>query len=117
MQQKTFSRGFAKGGATSAPAATSSKAAAPAAATTGKKEYQHKPDHVGYLKESEKGNQILVVEQDITLSKGDKIILKSTTDEVDSLVRNGFINEEQAEERKAKIPEWKLAVAKVLPKR
>ncbi len=115
MQQKTFSRGFAKAGGTTSAATTSSKAAAPAA--TGKKEYQHKADHVGYLKESEKGNQILVVEQDITLSKGDKIILKAATDEVDSLVRNGFISEEQAEERKAKIPEWKLAVAKVLPKR
>lgn len=117
MQQKTFSRGFAKGGATSAPAATSSKAAAPAAATTGKKEYQHKPDHVGYLKQSKAGNQVLVVEQDITLEKGSMIILRAPSDEAESLARNGIITEEQAQERISRIPDWKLAVAKVLPKR
>ncbi len=116
MQQKTFSRGFAKGGATSAPAATSSKATA-APAATAKKEYQHKPDHVGYLKQSKAGNQVLVVEQDITLEKGSMIILRAPSDEAESLARNGIITEEQAQERISKIPDWKLAVAKVLPKR
>ena len=113
MQQKTFSRGFAKAGGTTS-AATSSKAAAP---TAGKKEYQHKADHVGYLKQSKAGNQVLVVEQDITLEKGSMIILRAPSDEAESLARNGIITEEQAQERIAKIPEWKLAVAKVLPKR
>lgn len=116
MQQKTFSRGFTKaGGTTAAPVAASTKAAAPAA--TGKKEYQHKADHVGYLKESEAGNQILVVEQDITLSKGDKIILKSPLADIDQLVAREFITEDEGLERKSRVPEWKLAVAKVLPKR
>lgn len=104
---KTLSKGFSKGGA------NTSKAAPQAAA---KKEWTHKPDHVGYLKESEAGNQILVVEQDITLEKGSKIILKAPQEEVESLLRNGVLNEDQAEERLSKIPEWKLAVAKVLPK-
>lgn len=116
MEQKTFSRGFAKGG-TSAPAATSSSKVAAAPAATGKKEYTHKPDHVGYLKESEAGNQILVVEQDMQLSKGDKIILKSPLAEIDSLVAREFITEDEGLERKSRVPEWKLAVAKVLPKR
>lgn len=82
-----------------------------------KKEYKLPENHVGYLKESEKGFQILVVEQNIQLSKGDKIILKAPQDEVDSLQAAGYLTEEQAEDRKSKIPEWKLAVAKVLPKR
>jgi hypothetical protein len=113
MQQKTFSKGFAKTGG-STTTATSSKAAPVA---TAKKEYQHKPDHVGYLKQSKAGNQVLVVEQDITLEKGSMIILRAPSDEAESLARNGIISEEQAQERIAKIPEWKLAVAKVLPKR
>lgn len=113
MQQKTFSKGFAKAGGTT----TSAQATTSAPAATGKKEYQHKPDHVGYLKESEAGNQILVVEQDLKLSKGDKIILKSPLAEIDSLVAREFITEDEGLERKTRVPEWKLAVAKVLPKR
>ena len=116
MQQKTFSRGFAKGGATTAPAATSSNAAAPAA-TTGKKEWKYKPDHVGYLHTSKSGKyQMIKIEQDLVLEKGTMLILKDPAEEKAGLVKQGFISQEQADEQLEKT-KFILAVVKILPKR
>lgn len=54
------------------------KTAAPVAATnTGaaRGEFKHPANHVGYITESKKGNNILKVEQDIELKKGDLLYL------------------------------------------
>ena len=41
----------------------------------------------------------------MTLKKGDKLILNKPADNIDSLLRNGKIDEEQAEKRKNAIPD------------
>lgn len=64
--------------ATSTKGAVTKAAAAPAAASTGaavRGPYKHPANHVGYITESKKGNNILKVEQDIELKAGDLLYL------------------------------------------
>lgn len=82
-----------------------------------KKEYKRPANYVGYISKSQSGLVLLTVEQDIELKKGDKLIQKKPADAIDGLVQNGYITEDQAEERKAKIPEWKLYEVTKLPSR
>jgi len=66
-------------------------------------------NHVGYISKSKNGNSILTVEQDVTLKKGDKLILKKPIENLEGLRDNGIIDEAKFEERASKIPEWKLS--------
>jgi stress response protein SCP2 len=58
-----------------------------------------------------------MVEQDITLKKGQKIILSKPAETIDRLLKGGIIDEATAEKRKGSIPEWKTHEADVLPDR
>lgn len=79
-----------------------------------KKVFKLPAGHVGYISKSKAGNSMLTVEQDITLKKGDKLSIKKPSEAIESLLANGIITEEQAEDRISKIPEWKLSEVKVM---
>lgn len=73
-------------------------------------------NRLGFMSKSKNGKSTLItVEQDMTLTAGTRLILQKPADEVDSLVRNGVIEEDEGEARKVKIPEWKLYNINVLP--
>ena len=72
-------------------------------------------NRLGFISKSKTGKSMLTVEQDMTLKAGYRLIIESPQSEIDSLVTNGFIDEDVAEERKSKIPKWKLSVVKLLP--
>lgn len=81
-----------------------------------KKEFKVPKNRLGYVSKSEKsGKNIITVEQDMTLKKGDKLILSKPSDNIDSLLRNGYIDEEKAQERKSSIPAWKTFEVELLP--
>lgn len=80
-----------------------------------KKEFKMQKNRFGYVSKSKTGKSIITVEQDMTLKKGDKLILNKPQDNIESLLRNGFIDEATAEKRKATIPEWKTHEVDVLP--
>lgn len=79
------------------------------------KTYKVAKNRLGYVSKSKTGKSIITVEQDMTLKKGDKLILNKPADNIDSLLRNGKIDEEQAEKRKNAIPDWKTHEVDVLP--
>ena len=74
-------------------------------------------NRVGYISKSKTGKSILTVEQDLTLKKGQKIILGKPSENIDRLVKSGFITEEVGETRKAGVPEWKTHECDLLPDR
>lgn len=79
-----------------------------------KKTFKLPPEQVGYISKSKAGNSMITVEQDIVLKKGDKLSIKKPSDTIDSLVARGILTEEQGEDRKSKIPEWKLSEVRVM---
>lgn len=79
-----------------------------------KREFKQPKNHVGYVSKSKAGNIMITVEQDLVLKKGDKLMHKKPSEEIDGLVERGFITEDQGEQRKEKVPEWKLYVVSVL---
>lgn len=83
--------------------------------STTKKKYELPKNRVGYVSKSESGNSIITVEQDITLKAGQKIILTKPADNIDRLLKNGYLTEEQAEDRKSKVPKWKTHEVDLLP--
>jgi hypothetical protein len=66
-------------------------------------------NYVGYISKTKTGKSMITVDQDFVLKKGDKLFISKPQDTVDSLVANGILTEEQGEQRKAKIPDWKLS--------
>lgn len=76
--------------------------------------YKYPKNHVGYVSKSKAGNVMITIEQGLTLNAGDKLMQKKPADVIDSLVEAGYLTEEQAEQRKAKVPEWKLYEVSVL---
>lgn len=76
-----------------------------------------KNSNVGYISKSKTGKTVLKVEQDVTLKKGDVIIIQKPSENIDGLVRAGFLTEEAGEERKSKVPDWKLGEATLLPRK
>ena len=74
-----------------------------------KKAFQLPKTHVGYISKSKAGNSMITIEQDMVLKKGDKLSIKKPSEAIEGLLQRGFITEEQAEERIARIPEWKLS--------
>jgi ribosomal protein S20 len=73
-------------------------------------------NRLGFISKSKTGKSLLTVEQDMTLQAGDKLLIESPQSEIDNLVAKGFIDEETAEERKNKLPKWKLSNVKLLPR-
>ncbi len=71
--------------------------------------YKAPKNYVGYISKTLKGKSMITVEQDFVLKKGDKLFISKPQDTIDSLVANGVITEEQGEQRKEKIPDWKLS--------
>lgn len=82
-------------------------------ATQTKKPWTPKPDHVGYLSKSTIGQSTITVEQDITLKKGDKIVLEKMSDKFAGMLKSGKVSEEVVEAIKAKTPDWKTHEARV----
>lgn len=82
-----------------------------------KKTFKVPKNRVGYISKSKTGKSILTIEQDITLKAGQKIILGKPSDNIDSLVKRGFITEEVGETRKSSIPDWKTHECDLLPDR
>jgi hypothetical protein len=70
---------------------------------------------VGYVSKSQSGSSIITVEQDMVLKKGDKLILQKPVDIINGLQKRGIITEEKAQERLAKVPEWKTHEVSKLP--
>lgn len=82
------------------------------------KTYKVPKNRLGYVSKSQaSGKNIITVEQDMLLKKGDKLILNKPSENIDSLVKNGQITEEVAERRKSAIPEWKAFEVTVLPRK
>lgn len=79
-----------------------------------KKTFKYPKNHVGYISKSKAGNIMLTVEQDVTLKAGDKLIQRKPADVIDGLVANGILDEAKGEERKSKIPDWKLYEVSVM---
>lgn len=79
-----------------------------------KKTFKLPVNHVGYISKSKAGNSMITIEQDIVLKKGDKLSIKKPAEAIEGLLQRGFITEEQAEERIARIPEWKLSEVTVM---
>lgn len=73
-----------------------------------KKQFQLPKNHVGYVSKSQAGNNIITVEQDLVLKKGDKLILKKPADVLQGKVNQGYMTEEKMEQILSKIPDWKL---------
>lgn len=80
-----------------------------------KKTFKVPKNRLGYVSKSKTGKSIITVEQDITLKAGQKIILSKPADNIDRLVSGKFLTEEQGEERKSKVPEWKTFECDILP--
>jgi hypothetical protein len=80
-----------------------------------KKTYKVAKNRVGYVSKSKTGKSVITVEQDITLKKGDKLILNKPSENIESLLKRGFIDEGEAEKRKSSIPDWKTHEVDVLP--
>lgn len=74
-----------------------------------KREFTYPKNHVGYISKSQSGNSVLTVENEITLKKGDKLIIKKPEDNLQSLLDNGIIDQTKFDARVASIPEWKLS--------
>lgn len=80
------------------------------------KTFKTAKNRVGYVSKSKAGRNILTVEQDFILKKGDKIILNKPADAIQGLLERGVIDEETAERRKATVPAWKTFEADLLPR-
>lgn len=82
-----------------------------------KKVYKQPKNRVGYVSKTKSGKNKITVEQDFTLKAGQTLIFNTPSENIDSLVKGGFISEDQGEERKAKVPEWKKFEVDLLPDR
>lgn len=61
---------------------------------------------IGSLRKSEKGSLYLKIDSDASLKKGQSLQLMDPRKSIDRAVENGKMTSDQAEERKAKIPEY-----------
>lgn len=61
---------------------------------------------VGAVLKGKKGGYYLRVDESIKLKKGDNLTLRTPSEGLDGLVAAGHLDEEKAEERKAKIPKY-----------
>jgi hypothetical protein len=77
--------------------------------------YKIPESRVGYVSKSQSGNSVITVEQDMTLKKGDKLILQKPAEIIKGLQQRGVLTEEVAQERLSKVPEWKTHEVSKLP--
>ena len=61
---------------------------------------------VGSLRKGEKGNLYIKITEGVTLNTGDSIQLQDPRKRNQTLADKGFITQEEAESRNAKIPEY-----------
>lgn len=61
---------------------------------------------VGTLRKSEKGKLYLKFDEDVTLRKEDALFLQDPRKSLDESVAAGRLQEEKAEEIRAKLPAW-----------
>lgn len=61
---------------------------------------------VGSLRKSQKGDNYIKIDDDVTLKKGAALQLKDPRKSLDQAVENGRMSAENAAERKAKIPDY-----------
>lgn len=71
------------------------------------KQFKVPKNRLGYVSKSKTGKSMITVEQDMVLKKGDKLILNKPSDNIDSLAKNGLIDDVTAQKRKSSIPDWK----------
>lgn len=58
-------------------------------------------------KEEHGGGFYIKIDKDVNLKEGAIVYVDTPQDKIAKLVELGFIKEEEAEERLAKVPEWK----------
>lgn len=61
---------------------------------------------VGQMLLSQKGSYYVKFDQDVTIKAGETLMLRKPADEIASLVANGHLDQEKADERLAKIPDF-----------
>lgn len=61
---------------------------------------------VGQVLNSKAGKPYIKIDKDVTLTMGDVLFLNKPQDEIDSAVERGKLTQEQAEAKKAKIPDF-----------
>lgn len=71
-------------------------------------------NNVGNILKSKAGNSYIKIEADeITLKKGDRLMLKSKAEEIEESVSSGKISEEKGEELKEKLHFIKYVIHKM----
>ena len=73
-----------------------------------KQEYKVPKNRLGTMMSSKDNDKkyYIKVEQDMVLSKGDTLYVTKPSEDIDSLVKLGYIKEEDAEARKEKVPKF-----------
>jgi hypothetical protein len=73
-----------------------------------KKEFKVPANRLGTMMSSKENDKkyYIKVEQTMTLNKGDVLFVSKPSEDIDFLVKSGYIKEEDAEARKEKVPKF-----------